>query len=557
MKRVVLAMGNEEFHTIFRKFLREKFLVSMNEVFNSQYLMDVIEEDNPDIIFFHDKHFGIAYDPDEENQSDEKFYRETKFLDIIEYLRQENDNIRIGFVCERTPGDPFLSELVNNNVLDIFYTNSFDMPQLVEQMSLPPKYSNVAHLKVENSNAIYKPHLFQEGSLSLQNILNQETEGNIQTDEIIKGNNEKESIAIDESNTTAQEKVGFFSKIFGRKKSKQPAEELIEEDVNKKEEITEECNEKEDTVKEIAAATSVIEPQSLTEEIEKESIVDTNIEAETLLNDEESRTKKLQTKRKTFSFFKKDKDHIDLEPPTFNGSNSTHRNEIKNYLIAVVSLTPGAGSTFFLHNFTRYLSLEHGITSSILDTPSKFPIWYHLACAEQEPHEFWEDVHCVIKERPETFAHTPKWNIDNTFFFPCETDKDIELTTLQAKELIYHSRLAPTTFVDLSHSWDNTLAKETLAICDQVWVITEQNRQAFKAAKLHHKELQGIELRKEDIIVTIGNKWNRSLDFGFEPTVSLPYFDSQPEASLKGIPLYKIRPKLMKQEFDKLLKYLK
>lgn len=190
----------------------------MNEVFNSQYLMDVIEEDNPDIIFFHDKHFGIAYDPDEENQSDEKFYRETKFLDIIEYLRQENDNIRIGFVCERTPGDPFLSELVNNNVLDIFYTNSFDMPQLVEQMSLPPKYSNVAHLKVENSNAIYKPHLFQEGSLSLQNILNQETEGNIQTDEIIKGNNEKESIAIDESNTTAQEKVGFFSKIFGRKK---------------------------------------------------------------------------------------------------------------------------------------------------------------------------------------------------------------------------------------------------------------------------------------------------------------------------------------------------
>lgn len=59
---------------------------------------------------------------------------------------------------------------------------------------------------------------------------------------------------------------------------------------------------------------------------------------------------------------------------------SDHRNvgSVKQNLIAVVSLTPGAGSTFFLHNFTRFLSLEHGISSSVLDTPSnsQFGITY-------------------------------------------------------------------------------------------------------------------------------------------------------------------------------------
>lgn len=125
MKRIVLSMGHEDLHGIFRKFLKSKFIVCMNDVFSSNYLFDVIEEDHPDIIIFHDKHLEIPYDPEQENQVEENLYKEIKFLEIIEYIRQTyNDSIRVVFVCERPQGDPFLSELVNNNVLDIFLYES-------------------------------------------------------------------------------------------------------------------------------------------------------------------------------------------------------------------------------------------------------------------------------------------------------------------------------------------------------------------------------------------------------------------------------------------------
>ena len=96
MKRIVLSMGHEDLHGIFRKFLKSKFIVCMNDVFSSNYLFDVIEEDHPDIIIFHDKHLEIPYDPEQENQVEENLYKEIKFLEIIEYIRQTyNDSIRV------------------------------------------------------------------------------------------------------------------------------------------------------------------------------------------------------------------------------------------------------------------------------------------------------------------------------------------------------------------------------------------------------------------------------------------------------------------------------
>ncbi|PFT46086.1 hypothetical protein [Bacillus cereus] len=593
MKRIVLSMGHEDLHGIFRKFLKNKFIVCMNDVFSSNYLFDVIEEDHPDIIIFHDKHLEIPYDPEQENQVEENLYKEIKFLEIIEYIRQTyNDSIRVVFVCERPQGDPFLSELVNNNVLDIFYTNQFDLDALVEQLVNPPQYNNVAHLKVDNSNTKYRSHLFGKNSLFEFKEEEQSTEL-IETEDVLKTAIEVETEEADTLVHNDKKKPGLFSKIFGKDKNdsenniavinNSDEEPKLEENSYKDNLPETEVVKEEETLNQDIPLNNNIPPKELVEDIEeveevKEQVSDDNkedIKKDIDLGEEVSqkdvnkgtdssalRADKYKGKGRNvfFNLFKKD-----TSLDTKGYENTGHRNlgTVKQNLIAVVSLTPGAGSTFFLHNFTRFLSLDHGISSSVLDTPSEFPIWYHLLNAEQEHHEYWEEVHQAIKTRPETFGYIPRWSIDNINFFPCQSstldlnskdpNKNRDFTPLEAKELIFHSRSSGITFVDLSHNWSNKLATETLALCNQIWLIMEPNYQSLAAAGHQHKILKGFEqLAKDENIVTIGNKWNRKFDDVLSPEIALPYFESQVEASLKGIPLYTLQAKLMKREFEKL-----
>ncbi|MEB9673217.1 hypothetical protein AB1J99_30920 [Bacillus bombysepticus] len=588
MKRIVLSMGHEDLHGIFRKFLKSKFIVCMNDVFSSNYLFDVIEEDHPDIIIFHDKHLEIPYDPEQENQVEENLYKEIKFLEIIEYIRQTyNDSIRVVFICERPQGDPFLSELVNNNVLDIFYTNQFALDALVEQLVNPPQYNNVAHLKVDNSNTKYKSHLFGKNSLFEFKEDEQLTEL-VETEDVLKTAIEEETEETNSLVHNDKRKPGLFSKLFGKDKNDSEDNTVVinnsDEDPKVEENNcegnlseTELVKEEEPLNQDIPQNTN-IPPKDLIEEVE-ELVSDNNkedLKKDIDIGEEVSqedvnkgtdssalRADKYKGKGRNvfFNIFKKD-----TSVDTKDYGYSDHRNvgSVKQNLIAVVSLTPGAGSTFFLHNFTRFLSLEHGISSSVLDTPSEFPIWYHLLNAEQEHHEYWEEVHQAIKTRPETFGYIPRWSIDNINFFPCQSstldfnskdsNKNRDFTPLEAKELIFHSRSSGISFVDLSHNWSNKLATETLALCNQIWLIMEPNYQSLAAAGHQHKILKGFEqLAKDEKIITIGNKWNKKFDDVLSPEIALPYFESQAEASLKGKPLYTLQSKLMKREFEKLL----
>ena len=75
----------------------------------------------------------------------------------VEYIRRKYDDaIRFVFLCERPEGDPFLSELVSRNVLDIFHNRNIDLQLLIEQLQNNPKYSKVAYLVVKGSTARYK-----------------------------------------------------------------------------------------------------------------------------------------------------------------------------------------------------------------------------------------------------------------------------------------------------------------------------------------------------------------------------------------------------------------
>ncbi|MEI5919377.1 hypothetical protein WBU96_19530 [Bacillus albus] len=593
MNKILLAMGHEQYHAIFREYLREDFKFCMNDVFDLKYLIDILEEEKPNYIIFHEKHLGM--DIGEVDKNKETYYREVKLLDFIEYARHcYNDELRIVIVCERSQGDPFLSELINNNVLDIFHQRSFDMLDVLQQLLNPPKYTNVAHLKVENSSQIYKDDLYVEGSLSSQ-ILSptQQIESNQEEqekgEELYIKDTDNQSPGNNELNKS---KPSLFSKIFkrGEKEDKEIIEnehlegEIFEEseieikpetELIPKENITNQSKETHEIKNELITSLELVYSTEKDKEIQvsheqldsNQPCMEASDKEENIISDikddeeRNTRTGKYKNKKGLLNLFSGTKEEIAPEYVVRNtGVFMQNQNSIgvKQDLIAVASLTPGAGSTFFLHNFTRYLSLEHSIQSSILDTPSEYPMWYQLLSSEEEPHKHWKDVHTLIKEQPETFSHAPKWCIDNVYYFPCQNgirnDLKNDYEPIQAKELIYNARKTFLLFVDISHNWNSELAKQTLALCDQLWIVAEPNVQAFMSAERRHREIQKVTQRiGEDSVIMIGNKWSNLRDIPYEPEIYLPYFTEQVTASLKNVPLYKLKPKLMKKEFQHLL----
>ncbi|WP_066412865.1 hypothetical protein [Sutcliffiella cohnii] len=152
MKRILLAIGEPSYSKIlYEKFknYRDDFTVLEQEVLHHKYLLEIIENEHPEILIVHDYYL----------QSDKvsKVEKEREWLDLVETLRTEfDDSIRLVFLCERSKGDPFLSELVNQNVLDIFNNNSFFVNDLIEQLLDKPKYANVSKFKVGTS---YSQHV--------------------------------------------------------------------------------------------------------------------------------------------------------------------------------------------------------------------------------------------------------------------------------------------------------------------------------------------------------------------------------------------------------------
>ncbi|MFD1736227.1 hypothetical protein ACFSCX_06570 [Bacillus salitolerans] len=139
-QRVLLSVGNKELSLIIRNALKEhpdRFLVVEKEIFHQDFILDITEEEQPDILLLHDYYLSSNKETTEE--------REKSWLSIFSRLRETYDNdIRFVFLCERETQDPFLSELVSRNVLDIFNSNAIDKQQLVDQLLEKPRYSNVS-----------------------------------------------------------------------------------------------------------------------------------------------------------------------------------------------------------------------------------------------------------------------------------------------------------------------------------------------------------------------------------------------------------------------------
>ncbi|MEX3623629.1 hypothetical protein [Viridibacillus arvi] len=503
-KKILLGIGNEKFNHLLRTQLSNDFFVLAEEVYSRKYLEEFIEDYSPNIVILHDYFLT--------SEKEEQLEKEVEWLQIIERIRQKyDDEKRIVFICERNQGDPFLSELVNRNVLDIFHSRSLDTDSIIEQLLDQARYSRVAYLKVEGSNKRYK----SVGSDALYNVIEEEV---VQEEPIEKSDELQQPLEVPE-----KEKKSVFSlpKIpkpklsFSGLKRERPIKDEEQKEI------------KEQVPKSLTRGTSVkpIEPNVELKSF-KEEVVDETKKKKTLFN-------------------------------LFGGGNKEEEYNLGTFrprLIAVGSLHPGAGSTFFLYNFTRYLS-DQGIQSTILESLNDMDALFALAGSESPPKFEWESVHTIIMNNNQKYLHSiPKWNIERTIYIPTLEVSKEEFNSENAKEILYFARQSPLVFVDISHDWTDAISQETLAMCDELWCVTEPNPMYLEVQRKHHQAIYQVSNRVgEENVIVLGNKWGNGVDISRFPEIDIriPYIPENVKALSSNIPVYRVKPKGL-TEFNKL-----
>jgi hypothetical protein len=495
-KKILLAVGNEKFNQILRKALDDHFIVLKDEVYSIKYLEELIEENDPDIIILHD--YYLASD------KTDTYEREIEWLQIIENIRRVyDDEKRVVFICERKQGDPFLSELVNRNVLDIFHTRSLEVNQIINQLLDQPRYSRVAYLKVEGSGKRYR-NIQISTPVPLVPEEVEEEPSTSDNEEYVEDNEEEEKT-----------KESRFS-LHNIPKPKIPKISIpkVKREKPKKESMP-------------------VEQEPQEEEEEYEDFEEHEVEEE------------VTSKKSRFSLFntgknkKKEYDLVTIRPR----------------LIAVGSLHPGAGSTFFLYNFTRYLS-DKGVPSCILEALNDVDALFALAGSEEPPNFEWESLHNLIMERSHHQLYSiPKWTIEGTILMPTlNVDKE-SFEQNYAKDLVYFARQSPLVFVDISHDWTDPISKEVLGMCDELWCVTEPNPMYLEVQRKHHQFIFQISDRVgEDNVIVLGNKWGNGADITRFPElfVRIPYIPENIKALSNNIPVYRMKPKVLSGAFSKL-----
>ncbi|PGT82222.1 hypothetical protein [Bacillus sp. AFS040349] len=150
-KNVLIAVGRKEYSKILRTHISnhpDHFHVAEQEVLHQRYLHEVVDLEKPDILIVHDYYL--------ESEATDKKEREEEWLTFLKRIRVEyDDSIRVVFLCERPKGDPFLSYLVNINVLDIFNTRSIDLVEMIDQLKDKPRFSRVSKFVIKNQKINY------------------------------------------------------------------------------------------------------------------------------------------------------------------------------------------------------------------------------------------------------------------------------------------------------------------------------------------------------------------------------------------------------------------
>lgn len=127
LPKVFLAIGMKEMEEFLKKRLSKEFKFVGEAVYREAVVKNALQT-NPDIIILRETLNGS-----------------TNVLDIVYEIRLQLPDARIIFLAsDRKPGDTLLAELVGNGVYDFLTGNKLAVPDLIQLMREPNKFSDVA-----------------------------------------------------------------------------------------------------------------------------------------------------------------------------------------------------------------------------------------------------------------------------------------------------------------------------------------------------------------------------------------------------------------------------
>ncbi|MCM3454872.1 hypothetical protein M3685_13170 [Heyndrickxia oleronia] len=251
-------------------------------------------------------------------------------------------------------------------------------------------------------------------------------------------------------------------------------------------------------------------------------------------------------------------ENIKMKTPSFSlPSKNTVTGVVQPKVIAVGSLHGGAGSTFLIHNFLDYLS-DEGLQAGVLEATEHSPVWLQIRGREigQIPTGFesW------ISQLKNTNTFNSRAKIENQGIYTIPISATDLLSGIDIESLhtvIFTARQIPLLFVDISTDWDNPLAKETLKICDEFWVVVNPDPNHFSSQRHKKKTMMNVAYQQagEDHCIFIGNKWGKGVnsdEFPLQPNITIPYFEQAIKSNMDGKSLYSMNPRLFKTLFNKL-----
>lgn len=140
MKKVLLALGEENFSALFRKEFDTfehptiRFDVLSDEVLSRNFLEPLTKMYTPDYVVIHDTFLSTTVPTAKE--------RDDEILQILKSIRLQSD-ARLIYICQRDNSDFFLSQLISLGIYDIFNEQAINAVKFMQQVAEPAKLSNV------------------------------------------------------------------------------------------------------------------------------------------------------------------------------------------------------------------------------------------------------------------------------------------------------------------------------------------------------------------------------------------------------------------------------
>ncbi|WP_047153692.1 hypothetical protein [Aneurinibacillus tyrosinisolvens] len=185
-------------------------------------------------------------------------------------------------------------------------------------------------------------------------------------------------------------------------------------------------------------------------------------------------------------------------------------------VVAVVSLYPQVGSTFFTDNFSLYLS-EHNVPIGVVETNIEMPIWSQMLDGfAKRPHD-WKPWITQVKNNGSIRQETA-WQHENIYYMPIGENALNEISDEDALRLFYLTKNIPVMFADIGSALDSPISRAALAQADEVWLVTAPDPIQIN---IHMEKKIGILKRQapNGHIHLIGNKWCETIEEYVTPLI--------------------------------------